>query len=287
MLKYQFSSPSCLFCLIVISLLFSSCPQKEQQDLDTSSPSAADILIQMEEKEIAINRSQNVFAQYAEPVSRYNHGILGDAIEASQLVVNVAGKFYQIELSEQFVFEDIRPRLVDVDLDGTLEFVCIRTNIDLGAGIVIYKIQNNTLKQYAFVEEIGNRNRWLNIVTINDLDEDGTIELVWVQTPHIGGILKVAKIESGKMEVIDQSILYSNHAIGQTNLCLSILTENEEGKRFYVPNHARDKIVGFSFQNDLLKQEEEINLAVDFSIPLEEQYSFDNKVMEEDNCIHP
>jgi len=111
----QFSSSSFFFCLIVISLMVFSCPQKEQQYLDISSPSAADILmhmeadyIQMEEKEIAINRDQNVFAQYAGPVFRYNHGILGDAIEASQLVVNVSGKFYQLELSEQFVFNGIR-----------------------------------------------------------------------------------------------------------------------------------------------------------------------------------
>jgi len=37
----------------------------------------------------------------------------------------------------------------------------------------------------------------------------------------------------------------------------------------------------------VLKLEEEIDFVVDFSITLEEQYSFDNKVVEEGNCIHP
>ena len=242
---------------------------------------------QMEEKELAISKDRNVFAQYAGPVTRYSHSILGDAIEASQLVVNVEGVFYQHDLSENFVFEDIRPRLVDVDLDGSLEFVCIRSHVDMGAGIAIYKIQDNDLIEYAFVKEIGTRNRWLNIVAVDDLDNDGTIELTWIQTPHIGGILKVAKIQSGEMTVIDETSLYSNHGIGEKNLCLSVLTENGNAKRFYVPNQQRNKIVSFSFENELLSLKEEIDIDVDFSIPLRDQYAFENRIEQEDNCINP
>ena len=113
------------------------------------------------------------------------------------------------------------------------------------------------------------------------------IELTWIQTPHIGGILKVAKIQSGEMTVIDETSLYSNHGIGEKNLCLSVLTENGNAKRFYVPNQQRNKIVSFSFENELLSQKEEIDIDVDFSIPLRDQYAFENRIEQEDNCINP
>ena len=74
---------------------------------------------------------------------------------------------------------------------------------------------------------------WLNIVTINDLDNDGIVELVWIQTPHIGGILKVAKINAGALQVLDTESQYSNHEGGERNMCLSILTEQSSQKIFF------------------------------------------------------
>ncbi|MEZ4885084.1 MAG: VCBS repeat-containing protein [Chitinophagales bacterium] len=242
---------------------------------------------QLPEQEIAISSDGRVYAQYAMPTERYQHGIMGDKIEAGQLVVVVEGVFYELTLSGDFVFEDIRPRLYDVDGDGALEIITIRTHVSKGAGIAIYKIVNEQLIEYAHVEEIGTPNRWLNIVAINDLDNDENVELVWIQTPHIGGILKVAKIEQGVLQVLDETSLYSNHEIGQRNLCLSVLTEQLGKKVFYVPNQNRNKIVGFTFENDRLQIFEEINQSVDFSNTLFSQFNFGNAIGEEDNCINP
>ena len=199
-----------------------------------------------------------VYAQYAMPTEKYSHGILGDKIEAGQLVVVVDSVFYELTLPGEFVFEDISPRLYDVDGDTELEFITIRTNVSQGAGIAIYKIIDEQLVEYAYVPEIGTTYRWLNIVAINDLDNDGIVELVWIQTPHIGGILKVAKIKTGTLEVLAEKAQYSNHAIGERNLCLSILTMQFNQKVFYVPNQSRNKIVGFTFKNNELEVFEEI-----------------------------
>ncbi len=295
MQKNTFLKLDLFFFIPILFFLFLSCQKEKVEDpFVPPPPTVSEILSKMEsdyeqmaEQEMAISQAQNVVAQYAGPVTRYSHGILGDAIEASQLVVNIDGVFYQHDLSEDYVFEDIRPRLFDVDSDGQLEFVCIRTHVDLGAGIAIYKLVENTLTEYAFVKEIGTRNRWLNIVAVHDLDADGTVELVWIQTPHIGGILKIAKIKQGELDLIHETSLYSNHAIGEKNLCLSVLTENEGAMRIYVPNQQRNKIFGFSYENERLEIKEEITLDVDFSLPLWEQYTFENRVEEEDNCIDP
>lgn len=241
---------------------------------------------QLPEHEIAISLDNRVYAQYSSPTEKYGHGILGDKMEAEQLVVVVDSIFHEFKLPDNYVFEDIRPRLYDVDGDNELELICIRTNVLQGAGIAIYKIADGQLIEYASVPEIGTSNRWLNIVTINDLDNDGAVELVWIETPHIGGILRVAKIEEGLLSLITETAQYSNHTIGERNLCLSVLTQQTNKKVFYVPSQNRNKIVGFTFTGDDFEVVEEINQIVDFSEPLRVQYNFSKVLEEENNCVN-
>jgi len=240
---------------------------------------------QLPEKAISISSDSNSYAQYAKPTDIYAHAILGDAIEAQQLVFYVSGQFYNFILSNEYVFEDIRPRLIDVDDDNQLELVTIRTNLSEGAGIVIYKLINGAIEEYAVVGEIGSPNKWLNIVAVEDLDNDGIKEIVWIETPHIGGILKVAKIKEGVLEVFSEQSQFSNHAIGERNLCLSVTVEKDSEKIVYVPSQDRSSIVGFSLNNQVLSPVDTIIQAVDFSLTLSSQYDFENIVQDEVNCI--
>lgn len=239
----------------------------------------------MPEEQVAISIDNSTYAQYSLPVTRYRHGILGDQIEAGQLVFVLEGKFYELTLADIYVFEDIRPRLADVDTDGVLEIVTIRSHQNNGAGIAIYKVIDNQLQEYARVEEIGLANRWLNPVTIADLDQNGTVEIVWIQTPHIGGILKIASFTPGTLSVLDETSLYSNHAIGERNLCLSVLTKEAGQFIFYVPTQNRNQIVGFSWSGNKMEQSSVINQSVDFSKTLVNQATFGNVIEGEDNCI--
>ena len=84
---------------------------------------------QLPEKQVGVSEDSTVYAQYAQPTTRYPHGILGDAIEAGQLIVLKDGEIYTHTLDDQYVFEDIRPRLFDVDNDGQMEMVTIRTHV--------------------------------------------------------------------------------------------------------------------------------------------------------------
>lgn len=278
--------------LIMLSLAFLlACNGEKEKTPDSSevNESVLNLLAtkyeRLPEQEISISSDYGVYAQYAMPTEKYTHGILGDEIEAEQLVVVVDEVFYEYKLTEDYVFEDIRPRLYDVDGDSELEFITIRTNVNQGAGIAIYKIIGEELLEYACVPDIGRSYRWLNIVAINDLDNNGIVDLAWIETPHIGGILKVASIEAGRLQVLSEVSQYSNHKIGERNLCLSVLTEQSDTKVFYVPNQDRDKIAGFAFSNKNLVLMEEVPLEVDFSETLSSQYDFGELKEEEDNCI--
>lgn len=239
------------------------------------------------ENQVSVSGDGTVYAQYARPTDRYGHGILGDAIEASQLVVVRDGITYTHALEEQYVFEDLRPRLYDVDGDGQLEVITIRSHVSRGAGIVIYKIADDALREFAWVAEIGSAFRWLNIAAIYDLDGDGVVELAWIQTPHIGGILRVAKIAPGELTVLAEAAGYSNHAIGARNLCLSVVTRRDGTTTLYVPTQDRSQIAGFHFVDDALRPADVIDQPVDFAQPLAAQHDFVGVIQGGDKCQSP
>jgi hypothetical protein len=228
----------------------------------------------MPEGQIAVSPDERVFAQYAQPVTRYQHGILGDALEASQLVAVIDGKPFVLTLGPEYVFEDICPRLADVNGDGNWELITIRTHLDRGAGIAVYALRDDSLRVLTQLPEIGTRNRWLNPAAIYDLDGDGQVEIAWVQTPHIGGILKVATFSPDTLIVRDALRLFTNHAIGETNLCLSVLTQHAGQTRCYLPTHDRQRILGFAYLNHRWQAVDSFDLAVDMSLPLATQYDF-------------
>jgi len=103
---------------------------------------------------------------------RYDHGVLGDKIEAGGLLVIKNKVNYYLKLDEVFVFEDLQPRLNDIDQDGELEFITIQTHVNFGATVSVYKIINEELQPYVRSDFIGIPYRWLNIAAIGDLDRD-------------------------------------------------------------------------------------------------------------------
>ena len=89
---------------------------------------------------IAYNSDRSISARYVDPTLRYDHGVLGDKIEAGGLLVIKDRIEYYFKLDEVYVFEDLQPRLKDVDHDGEPEFITIQTHMNLGASVSVYKI---------------------------------------------------------------------------------------------------------------------------------------------------
>jgi len=128
---------------------------------------------QLPEASIAISADSSIFAQYIDPTDIYPHGTLGDVWEGTGLAVYHEGRFKELQLPDNQIFEDITPCLVDVDDDDTPELICIRTDVNLGAGIAIYRLTETGIEEYAFVREIGTPFRWLNLAAVYDLIEGG------------------------------------------------------------------------------------------------------------------
>lgn len=160
-----------------------------------------------------------VSAQYAGPTDRYAHGILGDAIEWSQLRITTEGgsaepRVYNITLSRDRVFEDVAPRLTDLDHDGTPEVIVVETQANTGAQLAIY----DETGKIASTPHIGTRNRWLAPIGAADLDGDGHIEIAYIDRPHLARTLRVWRFIDGELIEIAAGAGLTNHRIGEADI---------------------------------------------------------------------
>lgn len=167
-----------------------------------------------------------VSAWYGDPTERYGHAILGDAVEAGALFAEDSdGNRLRLNLPKTAVFEDLAPRLADLDGDGRAEIITIKSFLRRGGSLAVYGREGKRLREVAGTEPIGTPNRWLNIAGIADFDGSGRKDTAIVVTPHIGGTLEFWSFGTAGLNRIAAMPGFSNHAIGSRNLDLSVAAD--------------------------------------------------------------
>ncbi|MBT8411794.1 MAG: VCBS repeat-containing protein [Octadecabacter sp.] len=156
-----------------------------------------------------------VAAQFDGPTTGYAHGILGDAVEYTDLLIiaeDGAGRVtYRIRLPQDHVFEDLAPRLWDITGDGQPEVVVIETDMALGGALAVYDLSG----KIAETPHIGRTNRWLAPVGAADLDGDGRIEVAFVDRPHLAKVMRVFEWDGTGLRLEAELAGLTNHRIGQ------------------------------------------------------------------------
>lgn len=182
-------------------------------------------------------------AWYARPTGRYSHGALGDRIEAGSLVAETAdGALLEAVLPEEQVFEDITPRIADLDGDGKNELIAIRSSNTGGAAVAIYGLVGGELALRGAGSENGRANRWLNIAGFLPGPDDG-LTIYGVRTPHIGGRLFSLEYRDGTViETNDIATDISNHVIGSRELGLSAVGAFDGRLELIVPSQDRKSL---------------------------------------------
>lgn len=157
-------------------------------------------------------------AWYDNATTRYAHGVLGDAIEAGSLHAKTAdGRILSVTLETAQVFEDIQPRLADLDGDGRNEIITIRSHSQKGAQIAVYGVTErapNTLSLITSTPYIGQAYRWLAPVGVADFNNDGAMDIAYIDRPHLARILRVWSYRDGRLQQIAQASGLTNHSIG-------------------------------------------------------------------------
>lgn len=160
------------------------------------------------------------------PTDRYRHGVLGDRIEATTLnFMTGDGAVHSFELPDDSVFEDRRLRLYDLDGDGRDEAIVVRAYPDAGAALAVYSFDGEAIRPLAETPAIGTPNRWLNPAGAGDFDGDGRVEIAYVETPHIGGTLRLVELRAGTLAADGSARGFSNHAIGSRELGMAAVMD--------------------------------------------------------------
>ena len=153
-------------------------------------------------------------AHYAEPTTRYAHGILGDAVEWGALVIETEDGRLLFRLPETRVFEDTAPRLADLDGDGDLEVITVETDLSRGASLSIW----DEAGRVAATPFIGQPTRWLAPAGAADLDRDGRVEIAYIDRPHLLKRLRIVRLEQGRLAEVASLDGVTNHRIGDKDI---------------------------------------------------------------------
>ena len=154
-------------------------------------------------------------ARFEAPTNRYGHGIMGDLPEWGRLcLTHKDGRGGCLTLPDERVFEDMAPRLADVDGDGLPEAVVVETEVSSGAALVIYRLNGDRFQRIA-TPYIGRSFRWLAPAGIADLNGDGAMDFAYVDRPHLAKTLRVWSYRDGKLEEIASARGLTNHRIGE------------------------------------------------------------------------
>jgi len=183
-------------------------------------------------------------AWLAGPTDRYPHGVLGDDREASRLVVATAGgRQLEVKLPSHRVFEDLEPRLADMDADGRDEILVVESDISMGASLAVYAVIDRRLVAVAATPFLGLANRWLNPLGVGDFDGDGRMDVALVATPHIGGKLRLYKYQPGQLVRFAEYSGVSTHRIGSTQLGLGRVVPAAPRDRLLVPDQSHQALI--------------------------------------------
>jgi hypothetical protein len=150
-------------------------------------------------------------ADYAAPTTRYAHGVLGDAVEWGALRLTLAdGRRLTMTLPESLVFEDVVPRLADLDGDSAPEVITVESSLTKGARLAIYGPNG----RITATPHIGQRNRWLAPIGAADMNGDGAMEIAYIDRPHLAKTLRIWRYRDRQLTEIATAKGLTNHKIG-------------------------------------------------------------------------
>jgi hypothetical protein len=205
------------------------------------------------------------YAWLVNPTDRYPHGVFGAPLTAGGLrVMFHDGRTAEVTLPADQVFEDLEPRIVDIDGDGRDEVMVVRSRLDKGAALAIYgekeacdgDAAGRTLALLGETRPVGQPNRWLNPIAVADFDGDGRPEIALLRTPHLGGVLEIHRFSEGRLIKSAELAGYSNHVFGSRTLRLAAAADmNGDGApEIVVPTQDRKSVAVIRFADDGLQE---------------------------------
>ena len=154
----------------------------------------------------------------------YDHSVLGDTPEWTALTITYGAKARlalgesqvsaEIPAGAGHIFEDVIPRLSDLDADGQAEIIVVQSAFQSGARLLAYAITPEP-RLLAATPYIGQRHRWLAPAGIADFNGDGRVEIAFVDRPHLRRELVFVQLEGSQLVETLRLRGLTNHRIGE------------------------------------------------------------------------
>lgn len=155
---------------------------------------------------------------------RYDHGVLGDKIEAGSVTLVETGPQPRIALTITIpapqVIEGLAPLWADLNGDSRREIIVTVSDNNQGAQEAVYDESGNRV---AVGPAIGQGHRWRHQIAVAPFGPEGEAELVEVLTPHIGGVVQFYRLRGQQLEVVARVSGYTSHMIGSSNLDMAVV----------------------------------------------------------------
>ena len=203
-------------------------------------------------------------AEFAAPTRRYAHAVLGDDVEYAALILHRSNlnadpalgshaimrrEHITIRLPLTRVFEDLVPRLVDLDQDGAPEVIVVESDAQKGAQLAIYDASGTKM---AATPHIGTRFRWLAPIGAADLDGDGYMEIGYIDRPHLAKTLRIWQFRDGALEPIASTPGLTNHRIGE-DFITSAIRDCGQGPEIVTANANWSRIMVSTLEGDQIQ----------------------------------
>ena len=188
-------------------------------------------------------------AVLSSPSRRYDHGVIGDGLEAERIsVLEPGGGGYELgaEIRPESggVFEGLSP-LWFRPAPGKDELLAVTESVtELGSRISVYDRGGDLVAAGPFV---GAPQKWRHLISAGPFGPDGETEIVAMRTPHIGGTTEFYRLnqDQGTLEIAATGQGYPSHTIYSRNLDAARAGDfdNDGAWELVVPNAAYTGLV--------------------------------------------
>ena len=176
---------------------------------------------------------------------QYDHGVLGDAIEASGImrIDNPAAPeiSFFIPIPDDLDIEGISAIWTDITSDGIREIIVTLSNAQQGAQLAIF---NDTGELIATSPAIGRGYRWRHQIAVAPFGPNGELELVDVLIPHLGGAVEFFHLKDTDLQLVAQVPGFTSHVIDTRNLDMAAAGDfdGERSIELLLPNQQRTEL---------------------------------------------
>ena len=199
----------------------------------------------------------------ADPTKRIEDSPIGPWVAGTLVLEDNTTEQYRLELPLNQAFEDLRPRIADIEGNGEQTVFVVRSGIEEGAALIALRLEGEGLLRIAAeTPPAGRPQGWLNPVGIADFTGDGRKLVAAVASPDLGGELQLWDFTGHAFKRRFSVPGVSNHLPGSAIVDMAVVGDFEanQSASIALPDAARKVIRILSFWHGEVAEPADVRL---------------------------